>query len=99
LADWNQPVRLYKWPGLKALIDLLADERLAGRQHFAFKEYKTARGERILACDLNGPGLIQLTQIDVGLGKVPISIVLYINRTFIKPVFQFDQPIVSFITG
>jgi hypothetical protein len=80
----NQPVQLYKQPGMKVLRELLADERLAGRQHFAFKEYKNARGGRILACDANGSLTIQLAQIDVGHGKVPISIVLYIDGTFIK---------------
>jgi hypothetical protein len=57
---------------------------LAGLQHFAFKEYKNARGDSILACDANGSLTFQLAQIDVGPGKVPISIVLYIYGTFVK---------------
>ena len=83
-GDGNQPVQQYKLPGLKVLRELLADKRLAGLQHFAFKEYKNARGERILACDANGSLTFQLAQLDVGPGKVPISIVLDIDGTFIK---------------
>jgi len=83
-GDGNQAVQLYKRPALKVLRELLADERLAGRQHFAFKEYKNPRGERILACDANGSVTFQLAQLDVGPGKVPISIVLYIDGTFLK---------------
>ena len=83
-GDGNQPVQPYKLLGLKVLRELLADKRLAGLQHFAFKEYKNARGERILACDANGSLTFQLAQLDVGPGKVPISIVLDIDGTFIK---------------
>jgi hypothetical protein len=79
-----QPVQLYKRPDMKVLWELLADERLAGLQHFAFKEYKNARGDCILAYDTNGSLSFQLAQIDTGPGKVSISIVLYINWTFIK---------------
>jgi hypothetical protein len=34
---------------MKVSRELLADERLVGLQHFAFKEYKNARGDSILA--------------------------------------------------
>jgi hypothetical protein len=61
-GDCNQPVQQYKRPGLKVLRELLADERLAGLQHFAFKEYKNARGEHILACDANGSLTFQQQQ-------------------------------------
>jgi hypothetical protein len=87
-GDGNQPVHLYKRPGLKVLRELLADASLAWRQHFAFKEYKNARGGRILACDANGSLTFQLAQIDVGPGKVPISIVLFIDGTFLKRGIQ-----------
>jgi CheY-like chemotaxis protein len=75
---------MHERSGLKVLRELLADARLAGRQHFAFKEYKNARGGCIIACDANSSLTFQLAQIDVGPGKVPISIVLYIDGTFIK---------------
>lgn len=83
-GDGNQDVLLYKRPALKVLRELLSDERLAGCQHFGFKEYKNSRGERILACDANGSVTFQLAQMRIGPDKVPISIVLYIDGTFIK---------------
>lgn len=83
-GDGQQDVRLYKRPALKVLRELLSDERLAGHQHFGFKLYKNSQGSRILACDANGSITFQLAQISIGAGKVPISIVLYIDGTFIK---------------
>jgi hypothetical protein len=83
-GDGNQAVLLYKRNVLKVLRELISDERLEGCQHFGFKEYKNANGERILACDANGSLTFQLAQIQVGEGTVPISIVLYIDGTFIK---------------
>jgi hypothetical protein len=97
-GDGNQPVQLYKRPGLKVLRELLADERLAGHQHFAFKEYKNARGDRIIACDANGSLTFQLAQSVVGPGKVPISIVLYIDGTFIKRGIPIRPIYCKFIT-
>ena len=83
-GDGNQEVLLYKRPGLKVLRELLSDERLEGCQHFGFKEYKNANGDRFLACDANGSITFQLAQIHEGEGTVSISIVLYIDGTFIK---------------
>ena len=83
-GDGNQEVLLYKRNVLKVLRELISDERLEGCQHFGFKEYKNADGERILACDANGSLTFQLAQIQVGERTLPISIVLYINSTFIK---------------
>ena len=64
--------------------ELLADERLEGCQHFAFKEYKNAKGDCILGGHANGSVSFQVAQARVGPGKVPISIVLYIYGTFLK---------------
>jgi hypothetical protein len=36
------------------LLELVADERLEGCQHFAFKEYKNANGDCILGGHANG---------------------------------------------
>lgn len=83
-GDGQQDVRLYKRPALKVLRELLSDQRLSGHQHFGFQEYKNSKGSRILACDANGSVTFQMAQISVGPGKVPISIVLYIDGTFIK---------------
>jgi hypothetical protein len=68
-GDGNQPVQLYKRPGMKVLRELLADKKSTGLQHFAFKEYRNARGDCILACDANGSLTFQLAQIDGGPGE------------------------------
>ena len=83
-GDGEQDVRLFKRPAGKVLRELLADPRLAGCQHFAFKEYKDAGGARILGGHANGSVSFQLAQIRVGTDTVPISIVLYIDGSFIK---------------
>lgn len=103
-GDGNQEVLLYKRSAIKVLRELISDERLAGCQHFGFKEYKNAVGDRILACDANGSLTFQLAQIQVGEGTVPISIVLYIDGTFIKrgipirPVYREFLYILLYIT-
>jgi hypothetical protein len=66
------------------LLELVADERLEGCQHFAFKEYKNANGDCILGGHANGSVSYQIAQARVGPEKVPISIVLYIDATFLK---------------
>ena len=43
-GDGNQDVRLLKRPAGKVLRELLSKQRMAGCQHFAFKEYKDAGG-------------------------------------------------------
>ena len=83
-GDGNQDVRLFKRPVSKVLLELLSDSRLAGSQHFAFKEYKDATGARIIGGHANGSVTFQLAQIRVGEGVVPISIVLYVDGSFIK---------------
>ena len=66
------------------LLELVADERLEGCQHFAFKEYKNANGDCILGGHANGFVSYQIAQARVGPEKDPISIVLYIDATFLK---------------
>jgi hypothetical protein len=58
-GDGEQDVRLFKRPAGKVLRELLADPRLAGCQHFAFKEYKAAT--QMVQCPFNWPrsGLVQ----------------------------------------
>ena len=83
-GDGEQDVKFFKRRIEAVLRELLADERLEGCQHFAFKEYKNAKGERILGGHANGSVSFQIAQARVGPGKVPISIVLYIDATFLK---------------
>ena len=71
-------------PANKVLRELMANMRLAWCQHFAFHEYKDPRGNRLFAGHSNGSVSFQLAQIQVGEGKVPVSIVLYIDCTYLK---------------
>jgi len=83
-GDGEQDVKFYKRKVEGVLRELIADERLEGCQHFAFKEYKNANGDRILGGHANGSVSFQVAQARVGPGKVPISIVVYIDATFLK---------------
>ena len=83
-GDGVQDVRFFKRKVEVVLRELIADARLEGCQHFAFKEYKNANGDRILGGHANGSVSFQLAQARVGPGKVPISIILYIDATFLK---------------
>jgi hypothetical protein len=84
-GDGVQDVRFFRRPGLKVLQELLGDPRLAGRQHFGFQEYKDPRtGERIVSCEANGTVTFQLAQLRIGPDKVPVSIVLYADGSFLK---------------
>ena len=58
--------------------------RLAGCQHFALKEHKDATGAWILGGNANGLVYFQVAEMRVGKDIVPISIVLYIDLSFIK---------------
>ncbi len=73
--------RKEKW---KVLQELMSDIQLAGCQHFAFKEYLDPHGNRLLAGHANGSVCFQLAQLRIGEGKVPVSLVVYIDATYIK---------------
>ena len=75
---------LFKRQAEKVLRERMADMRFAGCQHFAFHEYKDPRGNRLFAGHSNGSVSFQLAQIHVGEDKVPVSIVLYIDGTYLK---------------
>ena len=83
-GDGEQVLELFMRPVEKVLRELMAEMRLAGCQHFAFHEYKDPRGNRLFAGHSNGSVSFQLAQIQVGEGKVPVSIVLYIDGTYLK---------------
>ncbi len=55
--------------------------QLAGKQHFAFREYKDPNGNRMFAGDANGAVSFQLAQARIGQNKAPVSIVLYNEST------------------
>ena len=96
--DGNQDVRLYKRSALKVLRELLSGERLTGHQHFGIKLYKNSQGSHVLACDAYGSVAFQLAQMSLGPDTVPISIVLYIDGSFIKRGIPIRPVTVSYIT-
>ena len=61
--------------------ELLADEWLKDCQFYVFKEYKNINGDSILGGHANGSVSFQIAQSRLSSGKVPISIVLYIDAT------------------
>jgi hypothetical protein len=95
--DGAQEVMVYKLLVLKVLRELIGDESLAGHQQFAFVLYKDENGEHILACEANGSLMLQMAQEHIGPGTVLISIVLYIDGTFIKRRIPFHFDISCYI--
>ena len=83
-GDGAQKLDLFKRPAEKVLRELIGDIRLAGSQHFGFKEYLDPHGNRLFAGHANGSVTFQLAQIRVGSDKVPVSLVIYIDATYIK---------------
>jgi len=83
-GDGPQEVKFYFRNLEKVLRELMADIRLAGNQHFSFKMSKNSKGERIFGGDANGSVSFELAQLRIGPNRVPLSLVLYIDGTFMK---------------
>lgn len=83
-GDGRNDCQFYKRPLKKVLQELIADPRLEGHQHFRFEAKYDSMGNRILGGDANGSLCFQLAQLRIGDDKVPVSLVLYIDKTFIK---------------
>jgi hypothetical protein len=83
-GDGPQILDLFTRPAEKVLRELIGDLRLACHQHFAFHEYKDPHGNRLFAAGANCSVSFQLAQIKIGIDKVPVYIVLYIDGTFLK---------------
>jgi hypothetical protein len=80
-------------PAEKVLRELIGDLRLAGHQHFAFQEYNDPHGNRQFAGDANGSVSFQLAQTKIGIDKVAVSIVLYIDCTFPIPEWLWREDV------
>ncbi len=83
-GDGAQKLELFKRPAEKVMRELISDIRLAGCQHFGFKEYLDPYGNRLFAGHSNGSVSFQLAQFRVGPGNVPVSLVIYIDATYTK---------------
>ena len=73
-GDGAQKLELFKRPAEKVLRELISDIRLAGCQHFAFKEYLDPHGNRLFACHSNGSVSFQPTQLRICEEKFPVSL-------------------------
>ena len=73
-GDGAQKLELIKRPAEKVLRELISDIRLAGCQHFAFKEYLDPHGNRLFACHSNGSVSFQPTQLLICAEKFPVSL-------------------------
>ena len=62
--------------------DLLCDERQAGHQHFQFQKYMDSRGIRVFS-EGNGSLSYQAAAAKIGPNKVPLSVVLYLDGTYV----------------
>ena len=83
-GDGDQDVMFVTRKLEKLLRELIADERMAGHQHFGFKLQTNAEGARIFACEANGSVSFQLAQLSMGPDTVPLALVAYIDGTFMK---------------
>ena len=65
------------------LKEVLGDEQMAGHQHFSFEMTETEDGKREFGAS-NGAVSFQIAQIRCGEECVPVSLVIYIDGSFIK---------------
>ena len=81
--DGEQDLKFYLMDLEWVFKDLLADSRLKHHQHFKFEEYKDSRGVRVCG-EANGSLSFQMAASRIGPEKVPLSVVIYIDGTYIK---------------
>ena len=79
----NMHTELFMRPVQKVLRELMADIRLAGCQHLHFTSTRTSVATDVLQGTPTDQYL-SISQIQVGEGTVPVSIVLYIDGTYLK---------------
>jgi hypothetical protein len=81
--DGDQDVSFYLMNVESVVRDLISDPRARNHQFFGFKEYLDSRGVRIIG-EANGSVSFQYAAHKIGPKCVPLSIVIYIDQTFIK---------------
>jgi hypothetical protein len=95
-GDGAQNPKLFKRPIEKVMRELIGDMRLAGKQQYAFQEYKDPHGKRLFAGDANGSVSFQLAQLKSGCTKF-LSIVIYIDSLFLKKESLYVLCMVSIV--
>jgi hypothetical protein len=83
VGDGNQDLFFYLMNIESVLRDLMSDPRVKNHQFFGFKEYTDGRGVRVCG-EANGSVSFQYAAERIGPQCVPLSIVIYIDQTFIK---------------
>ena len=63
--------------------ELLSDPRFDGHQHFRFELHTNEAGERVFG-EANGCFSFQIQAHRIGMGTVPVSIVIFIDATFMR---------------
>lgn len=98
--DGDQDLTFWLRSLQEVLKEVLGDERMAGHQHFSFEMSETEDGEREFGAS-NGAVSFQINQIRCGNEIVPVSLVIYIDGSFIKhgipvkPIYgRFALPVV-----
>jgi hypothetical protein len=74
-VDGDQDLTFWLRSLEEVLKEVLGDERMSGHQHYSFEMSETDEGLR---------ELVQIAQIRCGEECVPVSLVIYIDGSFIK---------------
>jgi hypothetical protein len=81
--DGDQDLTLWLRSLEEILREVLGDDRMAGHQHFCFEMQTNDDGEREFGAS-NSAVSFQIAQVRCGPDCVPVSLVIYINGSFIK---------------
>jgi len=81
--DGDQDLTLWLRSLEDVLREVLGDDRMAGHQHFSFEMLTNDDGEREFGAS-NGAVSFQIAQVSFGPDCVPVSLVIYIDGSFIK---------------
>ena len=81
--DGDQDLTLWIRSIKDVLREVLGDDRMAGHQHFSFEMQTNEDGEREFGAS-NGAVSFQIAQVRCGPDCVPVSLVIYIDGSFIK---------------
>ena len=93
--DGDQDLTLWLRSLEDVLREVLGDDRMAGHQHFSFEMQTNDDGEREFGAS-NGAVSFQIAQVRCGPDCVPVSLVIYIDGSFIKhgipvkPIYGID---------
>ena len=82
-VDGDQDLTFWLRSLEEVLKEVLGDERMSGHQHFSFEMSETDEGLREFGAS-NGAVSFQIAQIRCGEECVPVSLVIYIDGSFIK---------------